>query len=103
MANEYISPLFVMSDPRDLPAVAMVRSTFDGKPALYLYDRVPGGVGLARRAYNLDRRIFSAALDVIRCCGCHEGCPSCVGPGLESGERARSSARALLEAVLADR
>ncbi|MCL5269769.1 MAG: DEAD/DEAH box helicase [bacterium] len=95
-----VASLHVMSDRRDLPCVAMVRSTFDGLPALYLYDRVPGGIGLARRAYGLDRQIFRAARDVAAGCGCREGCPSCVGPVLEMGERARTSALTLLDGIL---
>jgi DEAD/DEAH box helicase domain-containing protein len=95
-----VAPLFVMSDPRDLRCHAMVRSTFDGLPALYLYDRVAGGIGLARRAYGLDRQIFRAALEVAAGCRCAEGCPSCVGPELEIGARARTSARTLLAAIL---
>jgi DEAD/DEAH box helicase domain-containing protein len=89
-----------MSDPRDLPAVAMVRSTLDGLPALYLYDRAVGGVGLARRAYALDRQILRAALERAGHCACREGCPSCVGPALETGERARTATVTLLKAIL---
>ena len=83
-----------------MPALAMVRSTFDGLPALYLYDRMPGGVGLARRAFSLDRQIFRAALDVVAHCACREGCPSCVGPALELGDKARKSALAILQAMV---
>jgi DEAD/DEAH box helicase domain-containing protein len=95
-----VAPLFVMSDPRDLPCIAMVRSTFDGLPALYLYDRVPGGVGLARRAHAMDRQIFRAARDVAARCRCNEGCPACVGPALEIGDKARMSALAILDGIL---
>lgn len=95
-----VASLFVMSDPRDLVPVAMVRSTFDGLPAIYLYDRFAGGVGLARRAFGLDRQIFRAALERATHCECKEGCPACVGPSLEIGERARSSAKALLKKIL---
>jgi DEAD/DEAH box helicase domain-containing protein len=98
-----VACLYVMSDPRDLPAVAMVRSTFDGLPAIYLYDRVPGGVGLARRAFGLDRQILRAARERAAGCSCAEGCPSCVGPALELGDKARISALALIDAILRER
>lgn len=94
-----VAPLYVMSDPRDMPCVAMVRSTFDGLPAIYLYDRAPGGVGLARRAFGLDRQIFRSAREVAAHCACRGGCPACVGPALEIGDKARMSALALLEAM----
>ncbi len=95
-----VASLYVMSDPRDVATVTMVRSTFDGLPSIYLYDKVAGGVGLARRAFGLDRQILRAALERARRCACREGCPACVGPAMEIGARARSSARAILEAAL---
>lgn len=95
-----VAALYVMTDPRDMPTLAMVRSTFDGLPSLYLYDRFAGGVGLSRRAYGLDRQIMRAALDVARGCPCKSGCPACVGPELEVGEKAKRSAQILLEAIV---
>jgi DEAD/DEAH box helicase domain-containing protein len=97
-----VAAFYVMSDPRDLRALAMVRSTFDEQPAFYLYDRVAGGVGLARRAYGLDRQIFRAALELASGCHCKEGCPSCVGPSLEIGDNARASAVALLRGMVGE-
>jgi DEAD/DEAH box helicase domain-containing protein len=91
-----VAAFHVMSDYRDLPAVAMVRSPFDQKPTLYLYGRVAGGVGLARRAWGLDRQIFAAALKIVEGCSCREGCPCCVGPIADIQERARTSTRVLL-------
>ncbi len=95
-----VTALYVMSDPRDLVPVVMVRALQDGLPTIYLYDRYAGGIGLARRAYGLDRQILRAALARARGCACREGCPACVGPAREIGDRARSSARELLEAAL---
>ncbi len=92
--------LYVMSDPRDLACLPMVRAPFSQLPTLHLYDRVPGGIGLARRAFGMDQQILRSALDVARGCSCKEGCPSCVGPALEMGERAKQSARALLEGMI---
>ena len=95
-----IAAFYVMSDPRDLAALPMVRAPFDSLPTIYLYDRVPGGIGLARRAFGMDRQIMRAALKLVQGCGCSGGCPSCVGPPLDLGENAKQSARALLEAII---
>jgi DEAD/DEAH box helicase domain-containing protein len=92
--------LYVMSDPRDVAVLPMVRSPFDGLPTIYLYDRVPGGIGLARRAYGMDRQIMRAALEIAGGCGCAEGCPSCVGPSLETGAPARESVKILLREIV---
>jgi DEAD/DEAH box helicase domain-containing protein len=96
-----IAALFVMSDPADLRALPMVRSPHDGAPTLYLYDRVPGGIGLARRAFGMDQRIFRAALEVARSCPCADGCPGCTGPTLDAGEGAKAAAAELLSGMIA--
>ena len=95
-----VASVYVMSDPRDLPCLAMVRSAFDGLPAIYLYDRFPGGVGLSRRAFALDRQILRAALRRAGECGCARGCPACVGPVIEMGENARRAVVVLIRAML---
>jgi DEAD/DEAH box helicase domain-containing protein len=96
----HVAALYIMSDPRDLACVAMVRAPHDGRPAIYLYDRVAGGIGLARRAFAMDRQILRAAREVAARCRCRSGCPSCVGPALEIGDKARMSALAILEGIL---
>ena len=45
--------LLLMSDPRDLGVLAQVQAPFTGRPTLYLYDAVPGGVGLTERLFTL--------------------------------------------------
>lgn len=97
-----IVPLFVLCDPRDLASLPMVRSTHDELPVIYFYDKYPGGIGLARKVFDMDRHVLTAAADVLGACGCGSGCPSCVGPELESGADAKLSARVLLEAMLRD-
>ena len=48
-------------------------------PAVYIYDNYPGGIGLSRPLYEVRDQVLAAAADLIRACGCEEGCPSCVG------------------------
>ncbi len=94
-------PLFVMCDRNDFRVVAMMRAPFDECPAVYLYDCYPGGIGLARRVYNMDTRIFRAAVRSHEDCHCANGCPSCVGPPLETGsDKAKRSTRQLLNLIL---
>ncbi|MEW6235636.1 MAG: DEAD/DEAH box helicase [Candidatus Omnitrophota bacterium] len=91
-----VAPVFVLCDPRDLRAVPMVRAPFSGLPTIYLYDSYPGGIGIARRIYDIDQQVFAAADELIRQCGCRHGCPSCVGPPLEVGNKGKESALAVL-------
>lgn len=95
-----MAALFVMSDPSDLATLPMVRSPHDDSPTLYLYDRVPGGIGLARRAFGMDQRIFRAASEVAGACACSDGCPACTGPTLDAGEGAKRSALQLLTGMI---
>ncbi|MFN2371899.1 MAG: DEAD/DEAH box helicase [Candidatus Krumholzibacteriia bacterium] len=91
-----VAPVFVMADPSDLHATAMVRSPFTGLPTLYIYDSFPGGVGFARRIFDQFEEICAAALSHARGCPCGVGCPSCVGARVESGSTARDGAAWLL-------
>jgi DEAD/DEAH box helicase domain-containing protein len=95
-----VVPLFVLCSPRDVASVPMVRAPHDELPTIYLYDQYPGGIGLARKVYETDHQILSAARVILTECGCGGGCPSCVGPGLELSARSKLSARVLLEAIL---
>jgi DEAD/DEAH box helicase domain-containing protein len=95
-----VAPVFVMADPADLHAKAMVRSPFTGRATLYLYDACPGGVGFARRIFDQFEEIAAAAADHATGCACSAGCPACVGAAVESGGTARDGARALLARLL---
>lgn len=92
-----VVPVFVLCDPRDICAAPMVRAPFSGLPTIYLYDAYPGGIGIARRIFDIDQRLFAAAASLIRGCHCKSGCPSCVGPPLEIGAGGKFSAGVLVE------
>jgi len=93
---ENVAPLWVMTDPKDLRTVPMLRSLFSSKPTVYIYEHTPGGVGYSRKLFGIHEDLMGAARDLIRSCGCAGGCPSCVGPVLEVGDRGKESALKLL-------
>jgi len=70
-------PLLAMCDPMD------VQGTLDssnlGKPALFLFDRYPGGLGFAEQGYARLDELAQAALSHLEGCPCGDGCPACVG------------------------
>ena len=45
----------------------------------FLYDAVPGGVGLAERIYERAPALCAQAIALVEGCHCELGCPSCVG------------------------
>ncbi|HEX6241052.1 MAG TPA: DEAD/DEAH box helicase, partial [Polyangiales bacterium] len=104
-----VAAMGLMIDPRDLGHTLGDRTEPDsppGKrrgapgfdPTLFLYDQVPGGVGLAPQLFaardELMRRARALALE----CACSAGCPACIGPEVgqsEAGRPAADSAPAL--------
>ncbi|MDR1971976.1 MAG: DEAD/DEAH box helicase [Treponema sp.] len=80
-----IAPVFLLCDPRDLGVAERVRDPHFGIPALYVYDKYPGGTGLSEALSRRAGELFSAALRIVERCPCKSGCPSCVGPGGNKG------------------
>ncbi|MFH1755612.1 MAG: DUF1998 domain-containing protein, partial [Candidatus Latescibacterota bacterium] len=75
-----VIPIFAMCDTMDIGAT--VDSSAANAPGIYVYDRYPGGLGFALKAYELLGEIMEASLDLIDQCACDGGCPSCVGSPL---------------------
>jgi DEAD/DEAH box helicase domain-containing protein len=72
----------------------------DYEPSVFLYDRYPGGIGLSEPLYRLHGRLLRESRSLIASCACGDGCPSCVGPAGEVGDRGKEVALALLDAML---
>lgn len=82
-ALQTVASVVLMVDPRDLGLVTQVRSPHHELPTVFLYDAVPGGVGLAERLYARHVDLITGAAVLIRECECEGGCPACTGPRLE--------------------
>jgi len=91
--------LLLMCDPRDLGVLAQVQAPFTGRPTLYLYDAVPGGVGLTERLFTLVDQLVRACREAVDSCPCVDGCPACVGPAIEVGARGKATVSELLAAL----
>ncbi len=88
--------LLLMCDPRDLGVLAQVQAPFTGRPTLYLYDAIPGGVGLTERLFDLTDELIRASRQAVESCPCTDGCPACVGPATEVGHRGKITVLELL-------
>jgi DEAD/DEAH box helicase domain-containing protein len=73
-----ILPLFTICDRWDVGGVSTAHHPDVAASAIFIYDGYPGGAGIAELGYAAAERLLEAALDVIACCGCDDGCPSCV-------------------------
>ena len=98
-----VGSLLLMCDARDLgvsitEAIAGSLQTFE--PNLYLYDNYPGGIGQSAPLFKLTRRLLEGAAGLVKSCTCEAGCPSCVGPIGEVGERGKETAGRILAELL---
>ncbi len=84
-----IGDIGIHSDPQS--------SLADGKPAVILYDLIPGGIGLSERLFEIHADLMKRSLELVGSCSCEDGCPSCVGPGGESGLGGKRETLALLK------
>jgi len=101
-AIQTVAAVLLMVDPRDLGLVTQVRSPHHEAPTIYLYEAVPGGIGLSPRLWERHDELIAAATDLIRGCDCDSGCPACTGPRLEPEIDARALALRLLAQLSAD-
>jgi DEAD/DEAH box helicase domain-containing protein len=95
-AIQTVASVLLMVDPRDLGLVAQVRSPHSEEPTIYLYEAVPGGIGLSERLWERHEELLDAAAALIAGCTCDAGCPACTGPRLEPEIDARALALRLL-------
>ena len=83
-----ILPLLVLTDRNDLGGISTPYHPQVRKAAVFVYDGVPGGVGLSRQAFKKAEELLQKTLKVIESCPCEQGCPSCVhSPKCGSGNR----------------
>jgi DEAD/DEAH box helicase domain-containing protein len=116
-----LASIGLMTDPADLGHTLGDKSASDaipGKgahpgepgfdPTIFLYDRIPGGIGLSPRLFEAREELMRRARAAIEGCRCDEGCPACVGaviaaPEPFAGARRRElGRRAVALAVLSD-
>jgi len=83
-----------MCDPRDLGVATSEELN------LYLYDNYSGGIGQSAPLFQMTPTLLQKAAELIDGCACDAGCPSCVGPIGEIGERGKEAARRILAELL---
>jgi DEAD/DEAH box helicase domain-containing protein len=89
-----VASLLLMCDPRDLGVATSEELN------LYLYDNYSGGIGQSAPLFQMTPQLLAKAAELIDGCPCDAGCPSCVGPIGEIGERGKEAARRILAELL---
>ena len=98
-AIQAVAAVLLMVDPRDLGLVTQVRSPHSDAPTIYLYEALPGGVGLSERLYARHEELVAGAAELIGACDCDTGCPACTGPRLDPSVDAKTLALRLLDGL----
>ena len=92
-AIQTIAAVLLMVDPRDLGLVAQVRSPHQDSPTIYLYEAVPGGIGMSERLWQRHEELVAGAADLIRGLRLRRGLPGLHGSAPRTRHR-RQGARA---------
>jgi DEAD/DEAH box helicase domain-containing protein len=92
-----IFPLYALCDRGDIGGICYPHHPQVGKGAIFIYDGYAGGVGLAKRGYEIIEGLLEKTLHLISECPCQEGCPSCIhSPQCGSGNKPLDKPGALL-------
>ncbi len=81
-------PMIILTDRNDLGGISTPAHEQLRQGAVFIYDGIPGGIGLSVQAFKLVDKLLHKARSVITSCNCENGCPSCVhSPKCGSGNR----------------
>lgn len=90
-----VAPLIAGCDRSDLGSAWYVAFPDSMAPAVFLYDRFSGGMGLSEALYRSAEALFATAQRALSGCGCGHGCPKCLyNAGCEIGNETLSKAGA---------
>jgi len=108
-AMHTVAAVGLMCDPRDLGHVLGERTgegehpqkgDADGAgfdPTIFVYDHIPGGVGLAPRLFQDREVVLPRPPPPIEACPCSGGCPACIGAVMPAPEPVRGTSVPLLD------
>lgn len=102
-ALQVVGTVILLSDPRDIAVAVLDDSAQPNaafEPDLVLYDNYPGGIGQSEPLFRRREELLRAGLALAGDCRCDAGCPSCVGPANEVGERGKEVAIQILRQLL---
>jgi DEAD/DEAH box helicase domain-containing protein len=99
-----VLPLIAMCDRWDIGGLSTNFHPQTGTPTIFIYDGHPGGIGIARTAFQRFEELCRDAHALIAECPCASGCPSCVQSpkcGNLNEPLSKAGAQMLLERMLA--
>jgi DEAD/DEAH box helicase domain-containing protein len=91
-----VAALLLMCDPRDLGIALGQAAAAIFEPNLYLYDAYPGGIGQSAPLFRHAPQLLRQTAELVAACSCESGCPACVGPEGEIGEKGKEVTQRIL-------
>lgn len=73
-----VAPLIAGCDRQDLGSAWYTAFPDTLRPAVFVFDQTPGGVGLCEKLFASRGRWVMAAYHMVSSCECIEGCPACL-------------------------
>ena len=70
------SPFIIPCDRHDIATLA----TTNPLPSIYLYETLPGGIGIAEKMLEVWQEVMSRGAEIARECACRDGCARCIHP-----------------------
>jgi DEAD/DEAH box helicase domain-containing protein len=115
-AMHVVAAVGLMTDPRDIGKTLGDKRDEDAPPeraagegpgldpTIFLYDHIPGGVGLAPRLFEERETLLRRTRALVEGCACSDGCPACLGPeaGVPASPAAREASRRTLALAVFD-
>ena len=99
-AFHQLAALFIECDPGDLSiSIEQDCADFDGRPAIFLFENTPGGIGLSQAIADRVEQINQAVQNLIQTCPCTDGCPGCIGAAGENGTGGKPEALAICRGI----
>jgi len=90
-------PLLAIADRGDVAGISYTGHPQLEAPAIFIYDAVPGGAGLAEQGYRDLESLLRRTLELVRDCECEDGCPGCIqSPNCGNGNKPLDKAGAVL-------
>lgn len=95
-----VATVYLRCDRADLRVHSEAVAADSELPRIVVFDRVPGGVGLAEATFASLRTILPAMDEIVRTCRCTRGCPACIGPPGDVGAHGKDVALELLAGLV---
>ena len=71
-------PLHVMCDRFDIGGLSTNYHEDTQEASIFIYDGYEGGIGICEKAVDVMRELTNSTRNLLKNCGCKDGCPSCI-------------------------